>query len=383
MAKRGGWKTVLKYAAGILALSASVAAAWFLPGLYAGWQDARTEGRVMLSERENIQFLDTASLDIAGRLKMLEETTDLSWDWGVYGNYKGMKAPTEATIDRCRGVMEDWCEAGLFPNGCLAGITMENLTLSDTAVVYLDNAILQVFCFHFRETDGYAVTLVADTDMDMIYYASVSGPVMLDVIGEDLGFASFEAMAEYDLELLEEAGIAPITIEELRQNGSYESYEELQDIYAYIANRYDKEIRPADESRYDFAAVCGAQEMETSRQTGNLDLNADLIFESFTGHAYRSVIGAEYYMDIESSRGLGFSVMYGSYDWRSFVSDFAANYGGIEEAPEDMESWYELGIAYAIGDPEIVELLRYPSGEKTQDQSIEAAGESAAPDNYP
>ena len=46
MAKRGGWRTILKYAVGILALSASIAIAWFLPGLYAGWQDAQTQERL-------------------------------------------------------------------------------------------------------------------------------------------------------------------------------------------------------------------------------------------------------------------------------------------------------------------------------------------------
>lgn len=383
MKRRGGWKTVLRYAAGILALAVSVAAAWFLPGLYAGWQDARTEGRVVLSKRDNIQFLDTASLDLAGRLKMFEEAENFSWEWSLNSDYGGLKSATEETIDRFRGVMGDWCEAGLFPEDCLAVITAENLMFSDTALVYLESAVLQVYGFHFREADGYAVTLLTDTDMDVIYYASVSGPSMLDVIAEDRGFASFEAMAQYNLRLLENQGIAPDDMEKLRESGAYE---DLEDIYSYVIDMHEQEIRPAEESRYDFAAVCGAQGMEAERRYGNLEMDVRLTFESFTGHAYRTVVGVSYFADIWESVGVGFAVMYGTDKWRDLVADFASTYGGNEvimvNGMDGIMEWYDMEIAYAVRDPEILGQLRYPPDVQETDEARDAAQKSPGSEAY-
>ncbi len=366
MPRRGGWKTILKYAAGILALLASVAVAWFLPGLYAGWQDAQTQERVVLSRRENIQFLDTASLDIAGRLQMFENMAHFSWDWDYNGAYMGLGTPTEEMVDRCRDEMEDWCEAGLFPGECLSGIAPDNLLAAATAIVYLDNAMLQAYCFRFHEVDGYAVTLVADADVGMIYYASVSGPAMLDVIAEDLGFESFGAMAEYEMELMADQGIDPDTLNLMVEA---DEYEDMYEVYSKISEDLEQNVRPADASRYDFAAVCGAQGMEPRRQFGNLALDVELSFETFTGHAHRQLISADY--DTEERQngqdiGIGFAVTYGAYEWGNLVSDFAATYGSWEGFPDNLADWHALVVAYAVGDPETLETLRYPGAAETE-----------------
>ena len=352
MPGRGGWKTILKYAAGIFALSASVAVAWFLPGLYAGWQDARTEGHVVLSERENIRFLDTASLDIAGRLQMLQETEDFSWEWGYT---KGMEEPLEEMVARCFDAMEDWCGAGLFPEGCLAGIVSENLYLADIATVRLADATLPVYCFRFYDVEGYAVTLITDANVDMIYYASVTGPSMLDVIAADLGFESFVALGAHELELLNEQGFTP---QQLLEGDADET---IEDFYAYVAEN----VRPLEESRYDFAAVCGAQGAVVSRAPDRLSLDAELSFEAFTGHAYRLLAGTDYNMDPDRS-GIGFAVMYGTQSWKELASDFSGMYGSWEEFADDASELYGLALNYMIGDTDVMDELNYPPAEAAQ-----------------
>ncbi len=339
MPKRGGWRTILKYAAGILALSASIAVAWFLPGLYAGWQDARTEGHVVLSRRENIQFIDTASLDIAGRLQMLEETKDFYWTWGIS---LGMETPVEELIGRCHETMENWCEARLFPEGCLAGIVRDNLYLNDTVTVHLDNASLLMHCFRFYDVGGYAVTLVTDAEADMIYYASVTGPSMLDVVAEDLGYESFAAMGEYVLRMTEEMGIDP------------EKSEDASDFFSYLAET----VRPEEESDYDFAAVCGAQGMKAERRMANLELDVELSFETFSGHAYRRLATTNYNMD-PNKVGVGFAVMYGALQWKDLAEDFLAIAGATEFVPDEALEFYEIGADYARGDPDVIDYLDY------------------------
>ncbi len=366
MAKRGGWKTVLKYAAGILALSASVAAAWFLPGLYANWQDAQTEGRVVLSRRESIQFLDTASLDIADRLQMLQETEDFSWDWGVA---LGLEKPAEEIINRCYDVMEDWCGAGLFPEGALAGIVSENLYLVNVATVHLADTTLPVYCFRFHDVDGYAVTLVTDMDVGMIYYASVSGPPMLDLIAEDLGYESLSAMGRYELKMLEEAGIDP------KEFLDGNLYEDAIDFLLYMSET----IRPVSASDYDFAAVCGAQGMNAERKAANLELDVELSFETFTGHAYRCLIETDYNMD-PNKIGVGFAVMYGTLRWTELAEDFSGMAGAMEFAPDDALEFYDIGFRCALGDAEAMGYLDYPvqtSGIEAYDAAQGLAGSKA------
>ncbi len=352
MPGRGGWKTILKYAAGIFALSASVAVAWFLPGLYAGWQDARTEGHVVLSRRENIRFLDTASLDIAGRLQMLQETEEFSWEWGYT---MGMEKPLEEMVARCFDVMEDWCGAGLFPEGCLTGIVSENLYLADIATVRLADATLPVYCFRFYDVDGYAVTLITDANVDMSYYASVTGPSMLDVIAADLGFESFVALGAHELELLNEQGFTPQQILEGDAN------ETIEDFYDYVAEN----VRPLDESRYDFAAVCGAQGAEVSRGPDQIGLDVELSFEAFTGHAYRLLAGTDYNMDPDRS-GIGFAVMYGTQRWKELAGDFSGMYGSWEEFADDAFELYGLVLNYMTGDTDVADELNYLPAEAAQ-----------------
>ena len=197
-------------------------------------------------------------------------------------------------------------------------------------------------CFRFYDVGGYAVTLVTDAEADMIYYASVTGPSMLDVVAEDLGYESFAAMGEYVLRMTEEMGIDP------------EKSEDASDFFSYLAET----VRPEEESDYDFASVCGAQGMKAERRMANLELDVELLFETFSGHAYRRLATTNYNMD-PNKVGIGFAVMYGAQQWKDLAEDFLAIAGATEFVPDEALEFYEIGADYARGDPDVTDYLDY------------------------
>ena len=78
MKKKKSWKHILEYELGVLILVAVLLVAWFGPDLYAAWQDQSQNGKVVCSSRDEIRFLDTDSLDIAGRMVLLRDATYLT-----------------------------------------------------------------------------------------------------------------------------------------------------------------------------------------------------------------------------------------------------------------------------------------------------------------
>lgn len=88
------------------------------PDLYASWQDQSQNGKVVCSSRDEIRFLDTDSLDIAGRMVLLRDATYLNWyENDVY--YDGSRMTQEEIeqllIQRPRSLAEQWVEAGVMP----------------------------------------------------------------------------------------------------------------------------------------------------------------------------------------------------------------------------------------------------------------------------
>ncbi len=357
MPGRGGWKTALKYTVGIAVLAVSVAAAWFLPGLYADWQDARLEGRPVLSHRDSITFLDTASLDSAGRLQILEEQSGIfQWDTAFYN--RGVEisdVSSEKMLERCRDIMGKWCDAGLFPERCLSCISQEALFLFEPVSVYLDNTALPVCLLHFYEVDGCSATIVADVNVDLIYYAAVCGPGMLDAAASAMGFDSFGTMAEYEKEILEEKGIDPEKALDMLE----------EETVWGIGQECTERVTPEDPSKCDFASVCGAQgaKPDLAGDLG-LSLDAQLQFERFTGHAWRRPAVMYNYEYIETY-AFGFAVMYGTWKWQDFVRSIAESYGCgetvLEEDSDWTIGWYGLGIMYACGDYEMRSEIGYPA----------------------
>ena len=118
MKKKKSWKHILEYELGVLILVAVLLVAWFGPDLYASWQDQSQNGKVVCSSRDEIRFLDTDSLDIAGRMVLLRDATYLNWyENDIY--YDGSRMTQEEIeqllIQRPRSIAEQWVEAGVMP----------------------------------------------------------------------------------------------------------------------------------------------------------------------------------------------------------------------------------------------------------------------------
>lgn len=99
--------------AGILTLAASVAFAIFFPQWYGKLQDKRTIGKVVLSERENIDFIDTEFLDIEGRMEILAKTESF-----YFGEENHETLDEAVILKRCQDQLNAWCNAGLLPKQC-------------------------------------------------------------------------------------------------------------------------------------------------------------------------------------------------------------------------------------------------------------------------
>ena len=118
MKKKKRWKHILEYELGVLALVAVLLIAWFGPDLYASWQDQTQEGKVVCSSRDEIRFLDTDSLDIAGRMVLLQDAEHLSWyENDIYydGNVLTNEEINRLLIQRPRALAAQWVAAGVMP----------------------------------------------------------------------------------------------------------------------------------------------------------------------------------------------------------------------------------------------------------------------------
>ena len=160
MKKKKSWKHILEYELGVLILVAVLLVAWFGPDLYASWQDQSQNGKVVCSSRDEIRFLDTDSLDIAGRMVLLRDATYLNWyENDVY--YDGSRMTQEEIeqllIQRPRSLAEQWVEAGVMPEQFVRQIprtlqeadVLEEGTSSGIYSVVVDQNVLNVLVLNY------------------------------------------------------------------------------------------------------------------------------------------------------------------------------------------------------------------------------------------
>lgn len=295
------WKSVLGYTAGVVILVTAVIMAWFFPEWYGEWQDERLMETVTLSSRESIEFIDVDSLDIAGRLKMLAEGKEFYWagsypeeEYGFYeGDYvyfagnsymEGVLESYSNLVKRCSSIMDQWWECGLMPLDHRDMITMDDLVVIIERTVFVDNTMLPVYCMVFvkdmDEEISEAVTVIMDTEKDLVYYAGFGGVETQVAMARELG---------------------------------YDSLEELQD---ELFHGETLKLTEIDTSAYDFASVCGAESAEVISTPGNLELEVTLNFETFDGCAYRGI----YINDMLGIDTAGISVMFGTISWNDLMS---------------------------------------------------------------
>lgn len=278
------WKIAGEYTAGFVVLAVVVAVAWFLPEWYGDWQDERMLGQVELSSREGIQFLDSDSLDIADRIKLLKDPASFSWGYEVFGiewkDYADIYSSYTKTVS-------GWVDAGLLPKDCEEWSTPDQNVLIDSRYIQVGSTMFPVYilCFEDEESENSLVVLM-DSELDLIYYASVCGPLMEDSMARELGYASYEAL-----------------------------------VLAYREGRYsggtDGEIPVMD-----FAVPCGALEAQVDSVQGELEQEIVLQFETFSGQAWRK--------PVENNLGYGMAVIYGTELWADFMTDWFNQHDTIE-----------------------------------------------------
>lgn len=241
------WKCILEYILGAGSLAAVIAIAWFVPEWYAKWQEQYLLGNVTVSSRGEIQFLDTDSLDVISRLKLMEEADGLKWV-----GYDNISFDVNDKIKEYRKIVGEWCRLGLLP-AFTENMVAEDLMIYIWTFAEMDEKSLIPF-FVCRFDDGSdAVTVMADAEKNMIYYISVSGCRAEEYMAERLGYESADSL--------------------------YKAVS--SDIF--LAQKEDLSV-------YDFAGICGAESASVKAGDGNLNLDAELKFDSFEGHAYRRMV---------------------------------------------------------------------------------------------
>lgn len=352
--RRSSWKTAAQYTLGILVLALSVAFAWFLPGWYSQWSDEQLAGRVTLENREELRFLDTDSLDLAGRMKMLSGTSqNISWlvddlpslnfypeddtrypenEMFLSGVLSGQKI--ETILERFNRMLEQWREAGLLPLPERLELTWESFYAASAAELASVNIYLESE-EGFRTLPVYLVFMkyprllaLFDQERDVIYYMSLVGNTDIRVGN---GIANYLG---------------------------YDSYLEMQNLY-FSGELSEDELR--DRSDSDFAAVCGALSAEIASNAaataaGELS-SVTLQYETFEAPAFRRFIATE--------EGCGLAVMFGTESWLDVVQDILTVNSEYEyEVRSELAEW--------IINPGLAEMQATGQMDSTDDAWAEA-----------
>ena len=326
MKKKKRWKHILEYELGVLALVAVLLIAWFGPDLYASWQDQTQEGKVVCSSRDEIRFLDTDSLDIAGRMVLLQDAEHLSWyENDIYydGNVLTNEEINRLLIQRPRALAAQWVAAGVMPEEFIERIpetlseadVLGDGTSSGIYSVMIDQNVLNVLVLNFVEsadTHGSpsVVGLVLDADKDVLYYAAFYDPDCWDWMAERLGG---DANAE-------------------GANGS---------AYADLLHRFQdgKEIPDHIVDCGDLAAVSSAEsagETDVKRFSGD----TDGLYQDFTLQYDRFTSTARVALTGFTGRGYGWSVALGTPLWSQFYNEIMDYSEGTSCYSGTAEDWF-------------------------------------------
>ncbi len=290
MTERHRWKTALQYVLGMLALAACIALAIFIPGWYARWQDENLIDKVTLENRENIEFIDVHSLDLEGRLKILQEAEYVgigeeynTWTYGI----------NEQEIEeKIQELIQSWYEAGLLPGPPKEEDSKElhyYMMSFYLASIEAGNVRIPVYIGRFG-LPGFenVLTVVLDQEKEILYYASVSGTYAMDYLAGELGYENTDVLTK---ECLTGDAWEKLTAT-AKQTGTEEK---------------------------DYASVCGAAGAKISRNGEVFEEDIELEFETFQGYAYRRLICSEY--------GFGVAVMYGTEQWCDVLRNLSEWYG--------------------------------------------------------
>lgn len=282
------WRTAVKYGLGILVLALSAAIAMFFPQWYGAWQDSQLLGEVQLSRRENISFIDTASLDNAGRLQLIVQAEEIMVE--TYEGYSSrvLQQPQEF-LGVCRKQAEIFEESGLIPEFYADLVTEDNCEMVTSPILILnENRILQVNFVVFRDWEEPAerLIMVMDAETDFVYYISFSGMKASEEVLRRFGIDTWGV-----LEYMAESG------------GDLKVQSDILELW-------------------DIQNVCGAESVLICPSADLGYTEAELFFENFQTKALHCLIVGD---------APGFTFMFGIKDWNGLVNQELITYGLSED----------------------------------------------------
>lgn len=318
--KRRNGKLIAEYGIGILVLIAVVLAALLGPDWYASWQDERQFEQVVLSNRESIQFLDAKSLDIVGRIALLNGVDHLEWREHVQGYYEDYNIDSTSDYrsswikeieDKERRLVGQWIERGILPEqtaklleaGADTELGIDEAELS----VLADQSVLNVVVIlHSLYDDRSVLLAIMDETQDLLYYAGVFGAPFWDWMAQSVG--------------------------------PYEC-----DGYDKLWNAWADDIQPMEIRDWgDIAGVCGAQACEAAKVE---TAESDLLYQDFILHYDRFDGFARKKLAFCVDSGFGMAVMVGTPEWETLLYQVTGGMVGPASQVEWMVEPVENGAS--------------------------------------
>lgn len=199
-------KLIFKYVSGILILGVCVLLAWFLPEVYGNWQDRHLIGRVQLSGREELAFLDGNLLDVMERWELLASIDngtsglneyDISWEEGGSVTYL-LEQNMEAVYKKCTDTIKSYAGAGLLPFEWKEDYASQmGLEFYYARIVYFGETDVPLGFLRFfipTEDSGIYCTVLIDLELLLPYYVSAAGWEVQEGMAKELGYESYEHM---------------------------------------------------------------------------------------------------------------------------------------------------------------------------------------------
>lgn len=335
MQNRPEWRTVIKYVIGMVGLAVSIALALFVPEWYAERQDEKIDGQITLAHRNQITFLDTASLDKAGRMQIYTEASSISsftelWtyeyqvsDWYTedelffLDQYFGIRP--DQLAPKYHKLLRTLSEAGLLSNECIQPMLTEEPVAIGAYAVNADEQVLTLVIAIFVKNDN-VIVVISDQDMEMIYYALALGTNVLDYMAQELGYGTLQKIAE--------------------------TYPEQKPVYT------------PDLEQIDLTTLSGAESQKISASEDELKWDAVLTYPNFESRAGMEVVLAD---------GLyGLQIWFGKNLRDEFMQNSAEEYGMAEMYNIDTAAFLD---AVANGTAE--EAVAVMNGDTVEEIAIE------------
>lgn len=293
MRQKNKWKTVLQYMIGAAALALCVAAAMFLPEQYAQWSDEKNLGTVTLSNRDTIDFLNAQQLDIEERLQKIYFAQDFYFMESI-DFYPSLYFDSEMELlERCVHLTTQWCDAGLLPTQCetmARGLEKAMKDGTDEYVISLDVAgwigrnsegseemMVPMFFVTIEDMEDWErLSLVMDSEVELLYCAVYNGDGAVRQIIKELGYGTLEEAEQYR-----------------------ESHGRLSEPH----------IEPR---KLDFAKAFGAKSAQAEETPKEFNVTAKLTFDTFEADAIRCLVTGDY-------AGFGIAAVYDGKKGRSFL----------------------------------------------------------------